>query len=212
MQGWLTNDGFFKRLRKDCMKFLVLIVVLLLGMAGYARSVSVQAAPALQIARPLLLQANEGERRVRRVPTKNAGTVPSPFLTIKVDPHNGGTSNVMMLTEHLKPGGKIPPHRHLHQDEIVYIERGTVHAVVGDQARDIHDGGTIFIPHNTWVSILGIGTETISLLAFFNGSDFDAYLRCSTVPSGIRASSMTAADRRACAKAGKAQYRGLYRK
>ncbi len=112
-----------------------------------------------------------------------------------------------MLTERFKPAGKIPQHRHIYQDEIVYIEQGAVHAIVGNQARDVHDGATIFIPHNTWVSIGGVGTKTISLLAFFSGPDFDAYLRCSTVPRGQVATPVTPSERRACARAGKVEYK-----
>ena len=90
----------------------------------------------------------------------------------------------------------------------MYIERGSVHATVGDQSADVHDGGTVFIPHNTWVSVKGIGSKEISLLAFFSGSDYDTYMRCSSVPSGQRVTSITKAERRACAAAGKVEYRG----
>ena len=167
---------------------------------------------AAQLAQPLLLEANQGEERQRRVPAKGAGSIASSSFILKVDSRNGGASALMLLTERIKPEAVIPKHRHLHQDEIVVIEHGTVHAVVGNRAGDVHDGGTIFIPHNTWVTIKNVGTTTIDVLAFFNGSDFDTYMRCASVPKGQRVTVMTASQRLACARAGGYQLAALQSK
>ena len=72
---------------------------------------------------------------------------------LKVSPKNNGSQHLVMGTEDMAPGNEFPTHKHLAQDEIVYIEKGIVHVHLGDQKRDLHAGGTVFIPANTWVSV-----------------------------------------------------------
>jgi quercetin dioxygenase-like cupin family protein len=65
----------------------------------------------------LILQADEGERMVRR------WGLP---MTIKVDPRNGGSQHLVVGTEDLPPGKVIPVHKHPHADEVVLLLQGTV--------------------------------------------------------------------------------------
>src|SRR2546428_9996611 len=65
----------------------------------------------------LILQADEGERRARR-------SSDFPFI-LKVDKKNGGSADMVMGMEDLKPGQAIPVHRHLHADEIIFVHKGT---------------------------------------------------------------------------------------
>jgi len=41
-------------------------------------------------------------------------------------------------------------------------------SLLGDQERDLHVGGLVFIPANTWVSLKNMGTEPISLTFVFS--------------------------------------------
>ncbi|HKW12695.1 MAG TPA: hypothetical protein VJO33_20070 [Gemmatimonadaceae bacterium] len=64
----------------------------------------------------LVLQADEGERRVRRNAAKG------PFI-LKVDRQNGGSPDLVMGYEDIAPGAEIQPHTHLVADEILFIHR-----------------------------------------------------------------------------------------
>lgn len=86
-----------------------------------------------------------------------------------------------MGTESMNPGDEFPLHKHLGQDELVYIEKGTVHAHVGDSERDLHAGGTVFIPANTWVNIKNPGPDTASVVFVFSAPGFENYMRCDSV-------------------------------
>ena len=66
----------------------------------------------------LVLQLNEGERRVRRTAGKG------PFI-LKVDRRNGGSPELVMGYEDIAPGAEIQLHRHLIADEIIFVHRGT---------------------------------------------------------------------------------------
>src|SRR5215472_2915026 len=74
---------------------------------------------------PLILEENEGEKRSWR-PIEGAtgwDAVPGPFI-LKVDPHNGGSSHLVFVTEDVPPGAAIPRHRHPGADEIIFLENG----------------------------------------------------------------------------------------
>jgi quercetin dioxygenase-like cupin family protein len=86
-----------------------------------------------------------------------------------------------MGTEDMHPGDEFPLHKHLAQDELLYIEKGNVHARVGDQERDLHAGGKVFIPANTWVDIKNAGPETVRVVFVFSAPGFEDYVHCDSV-------------------------------
>jgi len=102
----------------------------------------------------------------------NSNSVRTTFAT---------TAVMLMGTEDVTPGDEFPTHKHLGQDEILYIEKGTVHVHLGDQERDLHAGGTVFIPAYTWVSVKNAGTDTVSVVFVFSAPGFENYMCCDSV-------------------------------
>jgi mannose-6-phosphate isomerase-like protein (cupin superfamily) len=107
----------------------------------------------------------------------------------------------------MPPGAAIPTHKHLEQDEIVLIEKGTIHAHVGDQERDLHAGGMVFIPQHTWVSLKNTGTEPASIVAIFSAPGFEDHLRCESVPAGEKPTTISLAEENECDRLGHVVYR-----
>ena len=162
--------------------------------------------------KPLLLEKNEGELRVRRVPADNTSvpmSVPSSQFMLKVSPKNNGSEHLVLVTEELSPGARIRTHKHLMQDEIVLIQTGTAHVRLGDQERDVHAGGLVFIPTDTWIALQNIGSDPISLVAIFSAPGFDEYMRCSSVPASQKPTVITRDELKGCAHEGHAVYEEL---
>jgi quercetin dioxygenase-like cupin family protein len=155
-------------------------------------------------AKPLLLEKNEGELRTRRIHTDNSASASSQFM-LKVSPTNNGSQHLVAGTEELAPGSLIPKHRHLAQDEILLMQGGKAHVWLGDQERDLHSGGLVFIPANTWASLKNIGTEPISLTFIFSAPGFEDTMRCNSVPAGETPTPITPAQQRDCAHLGHAE-------
>jgi quercetin dioxygenase-like cupin family protein len=132
------------------------------------------AATSQPAAKPLLLEKNEGERRLWREPDHG------DFM-LKVSPKNNSSRRLVFGTEDMVPGDEFPRHQHLAQDEILWIEKGTVHVHLGDQERDLHAGGMVFIPAQTWVNVKNQGTETASVVFVFSAPGFEDYMRCESV-------------------------------
>ena len=171
------------------------------------RAQSAKSAPVLApigSAKPLLLEKNEGELRVRRVvsgsPSQSGAhsAAAVPFI-LKVSPKNNGSERLVLVTEELPPGAGISKHKHLEQDEILLIESGTAHVWLGDQERDLHAGGLVFIPASTWTSLKNTGTETINVGSIFSAPGFEDFLRCRSVPATEKVTSISAEEIKECA-------------
>jgi len=132
---------------------------------------------------PLILEKNEGERRVWRSSPGDPNAESTAFL-LKVDPKNGGSSHLVFGTEDLPPGETIPTHRHPGSDEILFLQTGSARVHLGGSVRDVHAGSTVFIPANTWVSVVNIGSDVISLVFVFSAPGFEDFMRAESVREG----------------------------
>jgi quercetin dioxygenase-like cupin family protein len=124
---------------------------------------------------PLLLEKNEGERRVVRGWPGHPD--PGETFVLKVDPKNGGSSHLVFFTAQIPPGGAIDTHRHPGADEILFLETGSARVHLGDAVREVHAGATIFIPANTWISVTNTGKEAISFECVFSAPGFEQFMR-----------------------------------
>lgn len=189
------------------MKLTLVGLVAILAAVGVCQAPSTQAGSTSAReagARPLLLEKNEGEQRLWR---PEPGEVDLGGFILKVTPKSNGSQHLVLGTEDMPPGAAIPTHKHLEQDEIVLIEKGTVHAHVGDQERDLHAGGMVFIPQRTWVSLKNTGTETASIVFIFSAPGFEDHLRCESVPAGEKPATISQAEENVCDHLGHAVYR-----
>src|SRR5215831_2934790 len=183
--------------------FATVILMLVAVCVFHTRSVQSSSASTSQDApKPLLLEKNEGERRIWREPP------PGDFV-LKVSPKNNGSQHLVFGTEDVTPGDEFPLHKHLGQDEILYIEKGTVHVHLGDQERDLHAGGTVFIPAYTWVSVKNEGTETVSVVFVFSAPGFENYMRCDSVLPSEKVTPLSIEGQKACAHEGHVIYKDL---
>jgi len=146
--------------------FLVVLALVLACTSAFAQSAS----PGL------ILQADEGERRVRRASE-------FPFI-LKVDKKNGGSVDMVMGMEDLTPGQAIPTHRHLHADEIVFIYRGLAEVTLGEQKAIVREGGTVYIPRNVRIALKNPGPATLTIVFIFPKPGFEEYLRDTSAPDG----------------------------
>ncbi|HKN73412.1 MAG TPA: cupin domain-containing protein [Terriglobales bacterium] len=183
--------------------FATIAVMLVAVCVFQTRSAQSSSATTSQtVAKPLLLEKDEGERRIWREPP------PGDFI-LKVSPKNNGSQHLVMVTEDMAPGDEFPIHKHLGQDEILYIVKGTVHAHVGDQERDLHAGATVFIPALTWVNVKNAGTDTASVVGVFSAPGFEDYMRCDSVLPNEKVTPLSPAQMKACEHQGHVIYKDI---
>lgn len=161
------------------------------------------AAVSEQRARALILEKNDGELRTRRVHTDKSSVAASQFL-LKVSPKNNGSQHLVAGTEELLPNARISKHKHLIQDEILFIQSGTAHVWLGDKESDVHAGAMVFIPSDTWISLKNTGTEPVGVVFIFSAPGFEETMRCNSVPANEKPTPLTPEQRKECAHLGHA--------
>jgi quercetin dioxygenase-like cupin family protein len=176
-------------------KIILLIVVPLFAAVCYAQS---------QGAKTVVLEKDEGEKRVRR--PLGSLPIPSDEFILKVTPQSSGSTHLVLGTEEIRPGGVIPRHKHLEQDEILLIQTGTAHVTLNDKEYDVHAGGIVFFPAQTWAGMKNIGKDNISLVFVFSAPGFEDNMRCGSVLAGQSASPISTDELKACAHAGHVEF------
>jgi quercetin dioxygenase-like cupin family protein len=129
----------------------------------------------------LIQEKEEGEHRVHRLAGNKMGTTP---FTLKVDPKNTGSQQLVLFTEDLAPGASIPMHKHPNAEEILVLQTGNSRVHLGQIVKDGGPGATIFIPMDTWISVENVGTEPVSLIAIFSEPGYEEYMRAISVREG----------------------------
>jgi quercetin dioxygenase-like cupin family protein len=95
-----------------------------------------------------------------------------------------GSENIAMGTQEVKSGSGIPVHRHPHMDEAFHIAKGGGVVTLNDVPHNIEEGGTIFIPRNTWHGFQNPDHELL-LLWVVTPSGLDSFFRETCSPPGV---------------------------
>lgn len=139
--------------------------------------------------RPAVIPAEGGEKRFLR-----GGTAP---LLIKVDSANTGSRRMVLGSSDLPPGDAIGVHRHLQEDEIIVITRGTARVQLGRQFLTASAGATVFIPQGTCIGVTNVGADTLSNFFVFSSPGFERALRAVSSAAGEAPKPLTPELRRA---------------
>jgi quercetin dioxygenase-like cupin family protein len=118
---------------------------------------------------PAVILPEQGELRFQR-----NGTAP---LLIKVDPINNGSQRLVLGRSDLPPGDAIGVHRHLQEDEIILITRGTARVQLGSQEYTAGASSAVFIPQGTCHAHWNIGPDTLTIFFVFSAPGFEQALR-----------------------------------
>jgi quercetin dioxygenase-like cupin family protein len=137
--------------------------------------------------RPAVIAATEGELRFLR-----GGAAP---LLIKIDPVTTGSRRMVLGSSDLPPGDAIGVHRHLREDEIILITRGTARVQLGAQFYTAGPGATVFIPQGTCIGVANIGSDTLTNVFIFSAPGFEQVLRTVSSPAGAPPKTVSPAER-----------------
>jgi quercetin dioxygenase-like cupin family protein len=98
-------------------------------------------------------------------------------LIFKVDPVTAGSDTLMVGTEEMPPGNRIPTHKHLYEDEVIFAHKGALRVTLAGHEYDAGTGATVFIPHGNWIGVENVSSEPAMILFFFNKPAFEQCLR-----------------------------------
>jgi quercetin dioxygenase-like cupin family protein len=139
----------------------------------------------------LVVQDQEGESVRMR-----AGTA---IVRIKISKTQGSRS-ICFLSESFEPGDALPVHKHMNEDELIFVHRGSGLFTLGEKNYQVGEGAVIIVPKGTWHGFQNNGTENIEMRFAFTPSGFEGFFREVGTPVGMPFVRKTKEERKAIAK------------
>ena len=121
---------------------------------------------------------NEEDQETYLIGGRNA---PVTFL---VDKNSKKVDTISMCREDIIPEDGIPVHKHLNEEEIIYIQSGSGKFTLGEKVFQLNPGSVAFVPKGVWHGLSNNGTENIRMLFSFSPSGFENYFREIGIPKG----------------------------
>ena len=139
----------------------------------------------------MVVNDNEGEA----IQMRNGTAV----VRIKIS-KNHGAESISFLSESFRPGDFLPVHKHLNEDEFIFLYKGSGLFTLGDAQYQINEGAVAVVPRGAWHGLQNNGNETIEMRFGYTPSGFEGFFREVGTPVGQPFITKTMDERRAIAK------------
>jgi quercetin dioxygenase-like cupin family protein len=105
------------------------------------------------------------------------------ILRIKIAKTQGAQS-MSFLSESFPPGDGIPVHKHLNEDELIFLHKGTGQFTLGEKQYEISAGAVALVPKGVWHGLQNTGSENIEMRFGYTPSGFEGFFREAGTPAG----------------------------
>lgn len=106
------------------------------------------------------------------------------LLTIKVAKDKQGNETASFCTELIAPGEGVPLHKHLNEDELIFIHRGEGTLTLDDVEWIVKEGSVALVPKGMWHRLFNSGKETLTMVFSYTPAGFEGYFREMGSPEG----------------------------
>ncbi|MEM9078484.1 MAG: cupin domain-containing protein [Bacteroidota bacterium] len=118
----------------------------------------------------MIVRASEGE-------TWYIGNERKAEVIIKVAKSENHTPEISLLTEKIPPGDGIPVHKHLNEEEFIFIQEGRVEITLDETVQEGKTGDLVYVPKNIWHGFKNIGQEEVTILFGYSPAGVEDYFR-----------------------------------
>ena len=106
-------------------------------------------------------------------------------ITIKISKIKNGVDNISFCTEDQIPGRKMRIHKHLYNDELIFIHKGEGTLTLDEELIEVKTGDVAFVPRNTWHGLDNTGNENLLMVFQYSPAGFEEYFIENGTPAGI---------------------------
>lgn len=106
-------------------------------------------------------------------------------ITIKISQAKHGVNSISCCVEQMDPGRKMRVHKHLNNDELIFIQRGQGTLTLGDQSIEVKTGAVAFIPRGTWHGLDNNGSEKLQMIFQYSPAGFEEFFIENGTPAGM---------------------------
>lgn len=105
-------------------------------------------------------------------------------ITIKADRKKEGIKTMSLLSEDIRPGDGIPVHKHLAEEEFIFIEKGNGKLTFGDKIHEVTQGSMALVPRTVWHGLKNESDEMLRMVFGYSPAGFEDYFRAIGVRPG----------------------------
>lgn len=107
-------------------------------------------------------------------------------ITVKISKKQHGIDNISFCMEDMIPGRRMRVHKHLKNDELIFIHRGNGTLTLDDQRIGVETGSVVFIPRGTWHGLDNTGNENLQMVFQYSPAGFEEYFIENGTPPGLQ--------------------------
>jgi quercetin dioxygenase-like cupin family protein len=105
-------------------------------------------------------------------------------VSFMVDKNKKGVNAISFCREEIAPGTGIPIHRHLNEEEVIYVQYGNGIFTLGEKEFEVKAGSVAYVPKGIWHGLRNNNTANLRMLFTFTPSGFEDYFREIGIPKG----------------------------
>lgn len=96
-------------------------------------------------------------------------------MTIKISKKKYGIENISFSIEEQTPGHKMRIHKHLYNDELIFIHRGEGTFTLDEELIEVKTGSVVYVPRGTWHGLDNTGKENLLMVFQYSPAGFEEY-------------------------------------
>ena len=96
-------------------------------------------------------------------------------ITIKISKAKHGVDGISFCVEDHSPGRRMRVHKHLNNDELIFIQKGEGTLTLDDQIIEVKTGDVAFVPRGTWHGLNNTGKENLLMIFQYSPAGFEEY-------------------------------------
>ncbi len=96
-------------------------------------------------------------------------------ITIKISKTKDGVDGISFCVEEQSPGHKMRIHKHLNNDELIFIHKGEGTLTLDEESIEVKTGDVVFVPRNTWHGLDNTGRENLLMVFQYSPAGFEEY-------------------------------------
>jgi mannose-6-phosphate isomerase-like protein (cupin superfamily) len=108
-------------------------------------------------------------------------------ITIKISKAKHGVDGISFCVEDMSPGRKMRVHKHLNNDELIFIHKGEGTLTLDEEIIKVKIGDVVFVPRGIWHGLDNTGAENLLMVFQYSPAGFEEYFIENGTPVGMQA-------------------------
>ena len=96
-------------------------------------------------------------------------------MNIKISKVKNGVENISFCTENIIPGRSLRIHKHLNNDELIFIHKGEGTFTLDEETIAVKTGTVVFVPRGVWHGLKNTGKEDLLMIFQYSPAGFEEY-------------------------------------